>query len=275
MSERGPDRRFLSVGEVAAMAGVSVDTVRTWDRQHILPARRSPGGQRRFHIEDVELFLHQREGRRGASVGGRTPREPRNAGTEPPEGGVQLRGECQTRRCEPRTIVLDTSGGKGRAMGVRQDQHRPSANSAADLADYAAHAERVRRETEDRLDAIHFESLKTYGRACATGVPAEWMAYVVRDLETYVTAVQFPRGLSAWDAQSFVEARVKRLLQPYRDEVARREEAESRRKKLANLMEFGRRHLRRETFLLPKEEAEEVEGEVERDMVRRMKWNWS
>jgi len=101
------------------------------------------------------------------------------------------------------------------------------------------------------------------------------MAYVVRDLETYVTAVQFPRGLSAWDAQSFVEARVKRLLQPYRDEVARREEAESRRKKLANLMEFGRRHLRRETFLLPKEEAEEVEGEVERDMVRRMKWNWS
>ena len=160
-------------------------------------------------------------------------------------------------------------------MEVRNDQSPPRASSAADPASQVAQVERLRRETEAYLDALRFDSLKAYGRACAIGVPAEWMAYVVRDLETYVNTLQFPRGLSLWDAQAFVEARVQRLLQPYRDEIARREEHERRRLRLQNLLECGRRHFRVETFLWTTDETEEAELEVEGELARRVKWDWS
>lgn len=264
MSQKGSEKRVLSVGEVAAMAGVSVDTVRAWDRQGRLPARRSPGGQRRFPLEDVESFLQQGEGPRGGSGGGHTRREL-------PEAGVRFpnRVESELPQGGRGAIALGASG------GVRHDQSSPSDNSTAGQASYAAYAEQVRRETEARIDVLRLNSLKAYGRGCAIGVPAEWMAYVVRDLETYVTPLQFPPGLGGWDSHAFVEARVKRLLQPYWDEIAKREEAESRRMKLVNLLECGRRYLRSETFLWPKEEAEEAEDEVERELGCRVKWDWS
>jgi hypothetical protein len=97
----------------------------------------------------------------------------------------------------------------------------------------------------------------------------------VRDLETYVTALQFPRGLSDWDARSFVEDRVKRLLQPYWDDIARREEHERRRLRLQNLLECGRRHFRVETFLWTTDETEDAQLEVEAELARRVKWDWS
>jgi hypothetical protein len=48
------------VGQVATLAGVGVDTVRGWDRQGLLCARRLPSGQRRYRFEEVEEFLRQR-----------------------------------------------------------------------------------------------------------------------------------------------------------------------------------------------------------------------
>ena len=45
----------LQIGEVAANAGVSIDTVRYYERQHLLkPARRSSGGFRLFTQDAVE-----------------------------------------------------------------------------------------------------------------------------------------------------------------------------------------------------------------------------
>jgi hypothetical protein len=133
----------------------------------------------------------------------------------------------------------------------------------------------LRKEAEAHLEALRLDILRAHGRACAIRVPAEWQAYVVRDLETYVTALQFPRGLSDWEARSFVEDRVKRLLQPYWDEIARREEHERRRLRLQNLLECGRSHFRVETFLWTTDETEEAELEVEDELARRVKWDWS
>lgn len=51
----------FTIGEVAAMVGVSTHTVRAWERRHqLLAPDRSGGGQRRYTTEDLELLLRVR-----------------------------------------------------------------------------------------------------------------------------------------------------------------------------------------------------------------------
>lgn len=47
----------LSIGEVARMAGVTVATVRNWEKAGKIASIRTPGGQRRFEISDVRAML--------------------------------------------------------------------------------------------------------------------------------------------------------------------------------------------------------------------------
>lgn len=59
---RGP--RSLTASEAAALIGVSVATVRGWADQGRLPSHRTPGGHRRFDVEELRGWL----ARRGAPV---------------------------------------------------------------------------------------------------------------------------------------------------------------------------------------------------------------
>lgn len=47
----------LAIGETARLLGVSVDTVREWERQGVIASSRTPGNQRRFRRSDVEALL--------------------------------------------------------------------------------------------------------------------------------------------------------------------------------------------------------------------------
>lgn len=47
----------LSIGDVARMAGVTVATVRNWEKAGKIASIRTPGGQRRFEIADVRAML--------------------------------------------------------------------------------------------------------------------------------------------------------------------------------------------------------------------------
>ena len=48
------NEEWLPIGEAARLLGVSVETVRRWERQgRITPARRTLGGQRRFLRDDI------------------------------------------------------------------------------------------------------------------------------------------------------------------------------------------------------------------------------
>ena len=53
----------LSIGQTAALLGVSVSTLRRWEREgFLLPAFRTCGGHRRFALATVEsLFLEHRQ----------------------------------------------------------------------------------------------------------------------------------------------------------------------------------------------------------------------
>jgi PAS domain S-box-containing protein len=47
----------FTIGEVASMIGFSPHTIRAWERRHkILEPHRTPSGQRRYSVEDVELL---------------------------------------------------------------------------------------------------------------------------------------------------------------------------------------------------------------------------
>lgn len=47
----------MAIGEVAKSFGVTVGTVRNWEKQGLIEAIRTPGGQRRFRRTDIEALL--------------------------------------------------------------------------------------------------------------------------------------------------------------------------------------------------------------------------
>ena len=58
--ETPPEDRLLRISEVARLAGVTVPTIRNWERLGKIPARRSPTNQRRFRLSEVIAFLEDR-----------------------------------------------------------------------------------------------------------------------------------------------------------------------------------------------------------------------
>ncbi len=56
-SDRSRSRLGLSTSEAARHLGVSLSTVRRWSDAGYLRGYRTPGGQRRFTIEQLDEFL--------------------------------------------------------------------------------------------------------------------------------------------------------------------------------------------------------------------------
>ena len=52
--------RLVSIGEIAELKSVSVDTVRRWEREGKIKSVRTDGGHRRYRLED---FIEQRAGK--------------------------------------------------------------------------------------------------------------------------------------------------------------------------------------------------------------------
>ena len=52
-----PAKRLLNVGEAATYLGVSAASLRTWSDRGLVPAYRTPGGQRRYARDDLERFI--------------------------------------------------------------------------------------------------------------------------------------------------------------------------------------------------------------------------
>jgi excisionase family DNA binding protein len=50
-------QRFLNVSDAAELLGVSAASLRKWSDQGLVPVYRTPGGQRRYSLADLEDFL--------------------------------------------------------------------------------------------------------------------------------------------------------------------------------------------------------------------------
>ena len=67
-------QRFLNVSEAATHLGVSAASLRKWSDDGLVPVYRTPGGQRRYSIDDLERFLSSmRQPVRRAVVAGPEP----------------------------------------------------------------------------------------------------------------------------------------------------------------------------------------------------------
>jgi excisionase family DNA binding protein len=71
------EQRFLNVSEAAAHLGVSAASLRKWSDQGLVPVFRTPGGQRRYAMADLERFLESMRQPATPAV----PRYGRNAGS--------------------------------------------------------------------------------------------------------------------------------------------------------------------------------------------------
>jgi excisionase family DNA binding protein len=47
---------LLTIRQAADRAGVSIDTIRRWANQGLLPCLRTPGKQRRFRADDIDAI---------------------------------------------------------------------------------------------------------------------------------------------------------------------------------------------------------------------------
>ncbi|MCU0258371.1 MAG: helix-turn-helix domain-containing protein [Solirubrobacteraceae bacterium] len=57
-------RLALTVSQAARHLGVSIATVRRWSNAGHLPGYRTPGGQRRFTVEELDAFVDSLQPRR-------------------------------------------------------------------------------------------------------------------------------------------------------------------------------------------------------------------
>jgi len=71
--------RLLNVGEAAAYLGVSAASLRNWSNQGLVPVYRTPGGQRRFAITDLDAFVESM--RQSGSANGATTQRDKAVGS--------------------------------------------------------------------------------------------------------------------------------------------------------------------------------------------------
>jgi len=69
-------QKFLNVSEAAGYLGVSAASLRKWSDQGLVPVYRTPGGQRRYSLSDLEQFIASM---RQPAVSQAVPRLGRNA----------------------------------------------------------------------------------------------------------------------------------------------------------------------------------------------------
>ncbi len=51
------EARLLNVGRAATYIGVSAASLRKWSNDGLVPVYRTPGGQRRYSVEDLDEFM--------------------------------------------------------------------------------------------------------------------------------------------------------------------------------------------------------------------------
>lgn len=51
--------QLVSIGKAAEMLDVHIETLRRWEKSGKIVCRRTPGGQRRFRIEDLRTVVKE------------------------------------------------------------------------------------------------------------------------------------------------------------------------------------------------------------------------
>jgi hypothetical protein len=154
----------------------------------------------------------------------------------------------------------------------------------------------AREEAEGRKQSLaseerRLESLKQYGRELASraGLPPELRARAVRELEAFVTPVQFPHSISREESEQFLGSKIEELVREHRQDLERAG-AERRRQtqllaekmtrqadeaRVKGLVELGVRRAESRTLFWDDADREDVRGAVRDELESEVEPNWS
>jgi len=274
--------RSLSPRDAAEKLGISPDTLRRWERGGLIQCERTPGGQRRYKEEDISSMLD------------RAPSEPFRRAMPDPSSVPSLGGAPE--QSHPRTVArqvapwerrvkeeqadLDvTRIRRERAELIRAERSerdaRERAASDAERTATAREAERRRIAAFKEAQDGRLNQLREYGKLCALWAPGEYQAKVVRDLLSSVNLERYPPDLPDHLARVQVNARVEKVLKPWRDEEARKRAKVESQRKLESLILIGRWHAQSETRIWDRRAAERANREVERTLQEEVSADWT
>lgn len=270
MSLDGVNGGWLTVGQVANLAGCSADTVRAWERDGLLAARRTPGGQRRFEEEDVRRFLMLRH--RAPKVNPPEPKQPDPARSAAPPARPRAHVPPPV-YLEPSPLEIELQDETVSLEILRKQKEREELErTAAELQrerERRAEAEAVKAQSAKRL-----EELKSFGRSIAQDLPRDVQAAVTEDLEAFVSLVHLPTSLSDYDARAFVQARVERHRQRHLARRTAELEAHRQRDSRARLIEAGKFRASMETLTWDRESAAEAQDAVADALEDEVEHDW-
>jgi len=161
-----------------------------------------------------------------------------------------------------------------RAERAEREARERAANDAERTAT-AREAERERLAAFKATQEKRLNQLREYGKACAVWAPAEYQTNVVRDLLSSVTLELYPPDLPEYLARVQVNARVEKLLKPWRDEETRKRAKLESERKLDSLIISGRWHAQAETRNWDRRAADGANREVERSLRDEVEADWT
>lgn len=237
-------KKLVSIGEVARRLGVSVDVARSLVDKGELPAARTAGRHRLVHPEDLERLETAWASRR------RQPNDARRGGGEAP------------RPSSSRSHLNDDD---------------PDEDADFEFREAIAAAQAGTREAAAGADRHRLEELKRTGARIAqfSGMPPEWHAKVIEQLERCITRERVPPWLSEFEAQSIVRGCVDKVVGEYREAAAQQREKEQARKDVDSLITYGKRYAGTRTITWEEPERSRACREAERALRDEMRRGWS
>lgn len=254
-------KALLSIGEAARRLGLSVDTVRELERSGQLTAVRTPGGHRRFDPAALDAY----ERRQGAPTAKRRQL--------PAPAPARRRSRVRPRQEEPHDEPWDEP----------EPFERPRPAAPPEKPPHVQLLEELKVAAEERRERNRIADLKSYGQSLiAFGATASARSAVIDALDRYVTAARFPPSADDWEARDAIKAKVEAILEPYKEAVARKDQADARRanqerdeQQVQALIERGKSRASIKTLRWDREDAREACAEVLEALEDEVQSDWT
>jgi excisionase family DNA binding protein len=251
-------KRSLAPHQAAELLGISVDTLRHWERDGKITARRTHGGHRRYAENEVRMLA--------ASVGRTGSSKRRVARVSDSEAFRDIDSDESEPSSSAVEFDLPPSAPDGAPSWEFVAEHSTPIPEALRVDHEAARA--AEQDAAVRREHERLERLRQYGRSRAFGTPALQQAQVNRELLAFVTAANLPAELDDASSHQLIGARVDQILQPWRDQ-------EWRSRTIADLVQAGLLHASIVTFRWMSEDADEAKREVKADLQASVKEDWT
>jgi len=278
---------MLRINEAAKRLGVTPGTLRRWEEEGLIQPDRTAGGERRYHEGQLDQLmarlsegsLQPRDDREVRPVKGlsRTSQASDQEGPEvvmspysPPPPWEQrvheARADLEVRKLQKEMAELERV--EQEAESARERQARAAMNTAKE--------EERKRQTEALVNR-RLAGLRSHGEMLAafSGAPTDYKAAVTRELGSFVTPEQFPETLPLLQAYEYIQARVEKILKPWRDLKDQEQQREKLRRHHESIIQAGRSRCSWKTINWDRADREQALSDVEDALSEEVQPDWT